>query len=108
MNCFSFQVLFILDNNIVACTICSGTDYRKSPIYLHIIRIILFYLSFLGQYLVFVIEFSNILYSYLPFINNINVGNVLINIDSTGKDGIANLVVNEPIGEVLGSIVDLG
>ena len=33
---------------------------------------------------------------------------VLINKDSTGKDGIANLVVNEPIGEVLGSIVDLG
>ena len=33
---------------------------------------------------------------------------VLINKDSTGKDGIANLVINEPIGEVLGSIVDLG
>ncbi len=33
---------------------------------------------------------------------------VLINKDSTGKDEIANLVINEPIGEVLGSIVDLG
>ena len=33
---------------------------------------------------------------------------VLINKDSTGKDGIADLVINEPIGEVLGSIVDLG
>ena len=33
---------------------------------------------------------------------------VLINKDSTGRDGIADLVINEPIGEVLGSIVDLG
>ncbi|MCR5429644.1 MAG: NAD-dependent protein deacylase [Eubacterium sp.] len=33
---------------------------------------------------------------------------VLINKDSTGRDAIADLVINEPIGEVLGSIVDLG